>query len=229
MRQTAAKIFLSDHRKMQVSDLHRSFSTFSFGDNQYTHHEHFSNLYLLNDEEIAGGSKIKAGVKQASYILLLPVTGDLILEKQGGPAERIQIGELKIFSLPANSSFELTNPFAADIINYIQIMILANEQEYQNLESVYEFNLENNPDQLLTVSAPFFPFTASVGRFKGRTEGLYKMKNKNSHLFGFVVAGAFEFENRLLQMRDGLALSSIEEVEFEALSDGAILFTVELP
>jgi len=47
-------------------------------------------------------------------------------------------------------------------------------------------------------------------------------------LYCFVLAGTFEIDGRLLHNRDGIALTATEKIEMEALSDHALLLTVEL-
>ena len=73
------------------------------------------------------------------------------------------------------------------------------------------------------------PFTVSIGKFSGRGETIYKLPNRNSGLFAFVIEGAFEVEGRLLHARDGLTLWETEEAEMEALSNDAIVLLIELP
>jgi redox-sensitive bicupin YhaK (pirin superfamily) len=45
----------------------------------------------------------------------------------------------------------------------------------------------------------------------------------------YVIEGAFEVQYRLLHARDGLALWEAERVEWEALSNDAILLVLEVP
>lgn len=225
IRQAAATIFLSDNRKMQLSGSSRSFSTFSSEENRNTHHSNYSGLYVLNDGELAGSASLELPVSQTSYVILLPVTGDLLLTVTQKEQERINIGELKIISLAAGSVLQLSNPFENEIINYLQLMISA--AELSQTDCLFDFELEEN--KLLQIGDPSLPFSLAIGRFSGRKEGNYKMKQKTGgRLFSFVIAGAFELADRLVQMRDGLALSDVENVEFEALSDGAILLFIEL-
>jgi hypothetical protein len=47
-------------------------------------------------------------------------------------------------------------------------------------------------------------------------------------VFVYVIEGAVEFQNRLLEQRDGLALYSVTTSEFEALSNDAILLVLEV-
>jgi quercetin 2,3-dioxygenase len=46
--------------------------------------------------------------------------------------------------------------------------------------------------------------------------------------FIFVIDGVFEVQNRLLHRRDALLLPAPEKLEFEALSEGAILLVLEI-
>jgi hypothetical protein len=51
-------------------------------------------------------------------------------------------------------------------------------------------------------------------------------------VFGFVIEGAFEFQNRLLETRDSIALWNEDnetlQIEFEALSNDAIILIAEV-
>jgi hypothetical protein len=67
-----------------------------------------------------------------------------------------------------------------------------------------------------------------VGRFKGRGENGYSL-SPSSALYSFVLAGVFEIDGRLLHERDGIALWATDKIEMEALSNDAILLTIELP
>lgn len=221
-----ARIFLSDNRRLQQSDVHRSFSTFNFGAHENTRKFKFSTLYVLNDEELAGAGSIKSEIKEDTYMLLLPVTGDLDFTGPANEQIRVNVGELKIISLPKKSSVLFSNPFNEDIINYLQICIKAHKN--LDLSGLYNFDLDKNDNRLIPLCSPITTFSISIGRFSGRSEGIYKLRNIHSNLFIFVIAGAFEVEGRLLHIRDGLALSSVEEVDFEALSEGAILLVIEL-
>ena len=75
----------------------------------------------------------------------------------------------------------------------------------------------------------FPPFSIAIGKFDGRREANYLLKNKGTDLFVFVIEGAFEVQGTLLHARDGLALLDTEGTEMEALSNDAIILLLELP
>jgi hypothetical protein len=66
-----------------------------------------------------------------------------------------------------------------------------------------------------------------IGKFDGRKEGTHIVTDAGKGIFVFVIEGAFEVQNRLLQLRDGLALWNTASIEFEALSNDAILLLLE--
>ena len=226
IRQLPAKIFLSDQRRIRQSDVHRSFSTFSYGAHENTHKFNLSKLFVLNDEELAGTGSVTIQIRQASYMILLPITGDLEYSSSETAKLSIGVGELRIFSLPRKSTVLLSNPYQDDTINYLQICVKA--ERNLDLSGLYNFDLDKDDNQLIRLCSPVTTFCINIGRFKGRSEGVYHLRNKHSRLLSFVISGAFEVEHRLLHMRDGLALSDLEEVDFESLSEGAVLLIIEI-
>ena len=71
------------------------------------------------------------------------------------------------------------------------------------------------------------PNVCFIGKFDGRKEEIYTLKNKNNGIFVFIIDGVFEVQNHLLHARDGLSLKNIEAIEFEALSENAIVLLLE--
>lgn len=80
----------------------------------------------------------------------------------------------------------------------------------------------------------FFPFSETItlpnfiGLYDGRKEDNYTPQKKNATLFGMVLHGAFEFQNRLMENRDAIVLWDTDELEFEALSEEALLLFIEV-
>ena len=55
------------------------------------------------------------------------------------------------------------------------------------------------------------------------------MQNKNNGIYAFIIEGVFEVQDRLLHTKDALDLWNTDEIDFEALSNGAILLLFEVP
>ncbi len=66
----------------------------------------------------------------------------------------------------------------------------------------------------------------SVGMYEGRQTDELSISPGNK-AFAWVVQGAFEFQDCLLQKSDGLAISGTEKLEFEALANDSIIILFE--
>ena len=196
----------------------------------------FGSLYVFNEETLAGSQSLTEQISQSFHIIILPITGAVNFCGPEGKVITVEVEKILRYTLPANSTFTLTNPYEKDLINFLQIWIKAKEPVNTNSTQLHAFSFDANKDILATIvsgadadkKATELPFTLSIGRFGGRQETLYKLGSKNILFFGFVIAGAFEAEGRLLHEKDGLALWDITEVELEALSNNALMLTIEL-
>ncbi len=130
--------------------------------------------------------------------------------------------DLSIAILPLNASLHIK----ADAVEF-----------FLQPQQLYRFDVNTslqvlNKNESTAVQFLQFWFTSShIARFQnyaGREKGDYKLLAPNSNAFVFVVDGVFEVEDRLLQARDGLSLSNIETIAFEALSDNASLLIFEV-
>ena len=233
MVQTKTKMFLADERGLNETEWLRSCNTFNFGKYQQEHKQPFGDLYVLNDDTLDGGCSLSMLIEEKTYVVLLPVIGAIGYKDSLGNESLIAAGQVQILALDKGVTMQLTNPFKEELVNYLQIWIKAdtNTKIEQPCLAIYDVNefvnslVQVSPKNIDTLSLPFI---ISIGKFSGRGETVYQPKNNNTSLFVFVIEGAFEVEGRLLHARDGLALQQTNEIEMEALSNDAIVLTIEL-
>lgn len=190
-----------------------------------------SGAMRLTDQILPADGRMELQYIEAGYVIILPVTGDLYYEDQLGEAVEVNVGEVKVSSMLAATTLVLTNPYVSDAVNFLAIRIrdsfIAQALSFDPV--LFDFDAHRN--QLMEVLSPSafatLPFRLSIGRFTGRAETIYEMKNGEADFFAFVIAGAFEIEGRLLHPRDGLTLSNAKHIEIEALSNHAILLVIE--
>ena len=235
MQQAKAKIFLADQRGTNETEKFQSRHTFNFG-KYFNEHKHaFGDIYVLNDDTLAGGSAVKMLVKEHSYIVLIPVAGAISLKTPMGNNNLVAAGQVQAFTAGSGVVIEISNPFRDEPVNFLQIWIRTQKKKEQGSLhlSTYKDVNENLNTLVKAVhendGAIKLPFMISIGKFSGRGETVYLPKNKNAGLFAFVIEGAFEVEGRLLHARDGLALWQTGAAEMEALSNDAIIMLMELP
>ncbi|QMW05279.1 pirin family protein [Spirosoma foliorum] len=234
--QTQAQLYLADQRGCSQIEYFRSFHGFNFGSYVSEHRTPFGALKLLNDDTLKAGSTISMQVEENTTVMLLPVAGGLEF-KSSLEAGFLEAGQVQILSLAAGMSYEVSNPYETELINFIQIWLTDQSNELAPASHQTNFDLTNK-NQLLPLVAINTDDQANhcqhigfIGSYTGREEAVYQTRKAENGVFVFVLNGAFEVQNRLLHERDGLALSSIRngEVDFEALSNEALLLLLEVP
>lgn len=146
--------------------------------------------------------------------LLLPYIGDLQINAS------FTLEETECYLTSNPGSYRIQNPYAQEAVNFLAIGI----QGRPRVETPLQVNpeLESNSNQLIRLAEGVF-----IGQWDGRQDGTFTPSSSNHDVFVFVIDGAFEVQNRLLHPRDGLLLSQVSTIEFEALSPKALLLIVE--
>ena len=229
VQQNKAKIFLADERGHNEMDWFRSYNTFNFGQYQQEHKAPFGPLYVLNDDTLDGGKHISMTIEADSLLLLIPVVGAITYNDNQDNSTLIEAGECQLYAVPANTTFQIGNPYENELVNYLQIWFYNKPDEDDNGPQVISFDIVNDRNQLVPIPFNNSPYKFYIGKYAGREESIYKMSDARNGLFVFVLEGAFEVQYRLLHPRDGLALWEAEEIEFEALSNDAIILVMEVP
>lgn len=228
LAQTPGKIFLADQRGRTETRDFRRFATLSFGDFYHEHKPPLGRLLAVNEETLAGGFTLTLPVPEAVHLVLLPITGtvEVLLPSQ---VLAVEVEQVQVLTLPAGSLLQLRNPYPGDLISLLHLWVRA-DAPAPAVGPAAQFGLETLANRLapLLPATPGLPFTLSLGRFAGRHEATYELPASRL-FFGFVLAGAFEAEGRLLHEKDGLALWDVHtQIEIEALSHDALLLVLEI-
>lgn len=218
--QNPSQIFKSQFRGRYESEEYRCLSTFNFDTYSEESRKPFGLLNVFNDETLAPQKSKSFSVQEDSEILLFPLVGAIDIDG----ADFLKTEEFQILKRVKDSSFELGNPYENELVNYLQIRF-SGSCFTQNDAARYAFSLEKRNELL-----PLYQgqnYKVFIGIFNARNETKYAIQKAQNGLFAFVIAGAFEFQNRLLESRDALSISEINEIELESLSDNAILLLIE--
>jgi len=231
------QIYKSEQRGYVESDIFRRFCIFNFDDYRAISRNGFGSLQAVNDETLAAGNKIIRHIDANTDILFLPLVGGIAYKDSLGNHDIIGTGQLRVFSATKGMSYEIINLYEEELVNYLQIWLRPNKPFSASQSNQKDFNLKRNAlvplfegyisdDAFLKTNTGALGF---IGIFDGRQQGGYTLKKTENGLFVFVIHGAFEFEDRLIENRDGLSLAGVSEVTFEALSENAIVLILEVP
>ncbi len=250
--QTEAQIFLANQRGLSQTDFLRSYHTFNFGPYVAEGREPFGPLHLLNDETLRAGASLTLQVEQPTDVWLLPLAGGLEYSYSVGLATEapaagapvsdfLEPGQLGVLSLPAGGRYTVSNPYETESINFLQLWLAKPHHAGAPVVDQIRFD-PGTKNTLLS----FFGIAASepdgapvnrgfIGQYTGREDGTYAVpkpaEGSVNRVFVVVLQGVFEVANRLLHEKDGLALQyrQADVVEFEALSNDAILLLLDMP
>lgn len=225
LEQAKAKIYLASERGHTETDWFRRYNTFNFGDYQNPAKQPFESLYVWNDDTLAGGRSVQLTVDDDSCILLLPVVGAVAYNDSTGNEAVVEAGQSLVVQATKGITIELSNPYEDGLINFLHGWMKTEAVVATNLSF---FSLDENQNRLVNATEACSPFRCMMGKYDGRREETYKPSTEGKAVFIFVIQGAFEVQNRLLEARDGLGLWNVDEIEFEALSNEAVLLILEI-
>lgn len=230
--QHQAQIYRSELRGCSESEIFRRYATFNLGDYKADSREPFGLLLALNDETLGAGNTIFRHIEENTDILILPLVGGLIYRDSFGNEKTLETQQVGLFSAQKGNAYQLTNPYGKELVNYLQIWIKG-AGKFRKAAAQFDFDFSRR-----NVLVPIFgtqglgmnsEASGCIGIFDGRREGTYHLGHTDCGIFVFVISGAFECDNRLVEARDGLAIVNVAEIEFEALSENAMLLVMEIP
>lgn len=230
--QHQAQIFKADLRGVTESEVFRRYSTFNFGDYNEASREPLGLLLALNDETLGAGNTIFRHIDENTDILILPLVGGVIFRDSFGTESTIGTEQIGIFSGEKGNAYQLTNPYKKELVNYLQIWVKGGKK-FKPGSAGRDFDFSQRNALIPIFGDTELPMhsktTGFIGIYDGRKEGVYPLRNPENGLFVFVINGAFEFDNKLIENRDALAIVGAQSVEFEALSENAMLLVIEVP
>jgi redox-sensitive bicupin YhaK (pirin superfamily) len=222
-----AKMFLADDRGFHQTAKFQSRQTFNFGNYKHEHKQPFGNIYVCNDDVLDAGCSVRMLVEEKSWIVLLPVIG-AIAYKDTQRESLFAAGQVQVLLMNKGDRFEISNPFAEELVNFLQLWIKAGDEVVNETEIPFTYDVNAHINSMISIHDTS-SVKVSIGKFEGRGETVYQANNASSPVFLFVLEGAFEAEGRLLHARDGLGLKNFSTIDMEALSNEAIMLAIENP
>ena len=227
--QSKGKMFLAAERGHTETDWFRSYNTFQFGQYRNPNKEPFGNLYVLNNDTLAGGKSFSLQVEELSVVLVLPIVGAIDYSDSTGNKITLEVGQIQRFTTPAGATLSFKNPYADDPINFLQVWIKKEKGEAADSTETVYFDIEEKKNGLIELFATNTGDSrVYIGKIAGRQEVVHHVNQDKRTLFVYVLEGAFEVANRLLETGDALALWQTSEIEIEALSNDAIILMIEM-
>ncbi|ROI03025.1 hypothetical protein EGI16_12740 [Chryseobacterium sp. G0240] len=212
--QSPSKIFKSDFRIWQKSE--KIAITEILNNEEQAHTLISVKEVVLNIE-----GELRLNFDEERILLILPLYGEIIITDF---YEVISAGMSLTLNTQTGKDVVIKNLVYHDQTDVLIFEFKKEEHIQGYCKNELDFALKNNVFKISkTLPQPNF-----IGLYNGRAEGFYKLKDPEKSIFGMVINGTFEFQNRLIENRDAILLWELMELEFEALSENALILFMEI-
>ncbi|MCX2573320.1 pirin family protein [Pedobacter sandarakinus] len=221
------KIYLADQRGIAETSVSKRLSTLSFEKYQSEDKTPIGDLFLCNDEFIAGGKMCFFLSKVDSYQIFIPINGKINLVQDSKLFE-VEAGQVQVLNLSRGEVLEVSNPYANEYVNYLQLGLNTDLFLVKASEMCYDIDYDDAPNQLLEIIANVkLPFLLHAGRFDGENEMACNIKERTNNCFCFIVNGNFEYLGKPLRRGDAISLKGVNTVELKSSQDGGTIVVLE--
>lgn len=170
----------------------------------------FSEHYLYESRQLEIMS-------ESTSLILLPIEGELSIQTEG---TNWTISPQQILILTSSDQVTLIeNRIPSEISRFYAIQILDDTLE----SGINSFNLTERNELIPILESEGIQL--HLGLYDGRKEGV-QLVNKKPHQFISIINGVFEVQNRLMETNDSLLATNASKIEFEALSENAIILSL---
>lgn len=221
LSQNPSQILKAQFRASEEDENYRCLSTLNYGSFFDENRKQFGFLQVFNDETLAPQQTKTFSAENGQTIVLIPLVGTIDYSTDFGEQDYIETQE---FQISQAAVFYIRNPYEKELVNYLQIRFDSTNHKSSPFKIAFDLTEKNKLFSLMETDT----CKISIGTFDARNETSCQIKD-NHGIFAFVIAGAFEFQNILLESRDALCIWESSEIELEALSENAIILLIETP
>lgn len=211
--QTPSKIFKADFASWHNSS--------AYSIRTIINEEKSGQLQKVSEVVLNESFNYELGIPGATNIIILVLYGEVLVSDFKTPIAAGQSVTLKCVN-PQNISFK--NNLDSEKADFLIFELTNKNTNEAFILNELDFSEKN---KLIPISE-FLKTPNFIGLFDGRKSGFYKLRDRENYIFGMVINGAFEFQNRLMENRDAILLWEIDELEFEALGENALILFFEV-
>ena len=232
------KIFLNSSRELAQNDICRIATT--------TVNDHMKQPVLnasplsVKDYTLAPQQSVSIeNTLPLIFVTLIPVTGSFDYCVNDNISYTINPGEAFKTCLHANDRIDVFNLFRKELINFIVVETMLSDYNIttpqtevssaRDEDPIVSFDINSAYNNLVQINGPQANSPYYIGKFQARIGYSFSRIKPQTNIFVYVIEGAFEIAECLLEDRDGLLLNKDCVCEWEALSNDAILMLIEFP
>lgn len=214
-----------------------SWHSFSFAGYYNPERIHFGALRVLNDDTVAPGMGFGRHPHDNMEIISIPLEGDLEHQDNTGTKQVIRKGDVQVMSAGTGIQHSEKNKNDDQQVKFLQIWVFPNERNVKPRYDQKTFSDEDKKNKLVTIVSPMGENEGvnihqnawfSLTNLDKDKEVTYAWKNKENGVYAFLLEGDVTINDVVLNRRDGLGISEIEELKIKANSNAELLL-MEVP
>ncbi len=229
--QDQAQIYIAGQRGKTTSEGFRSLRTLNFGDYFAPGREPVGLLLSFEYNELDASQSIEIKHNTILEVVLIPIAGGLELVNEQNASVFVSPGESFCFKYNPENNFSIANPYAVETIHYLQLSFQLNLSDFdiqsfnrEALLSSFNLNDKNKRSEVFTNADK--NISVWIGQYGVRNESVVSISQPEKIAFTYIIRGAFEVQNRLLETGDALTLWHVNEFEFESLADDGVILII---
>lgn len=215
-----------------------SYHTFSFAGYYDPERVHFGALRVLNDDTVAGGMGFGTHPHDNMEIISIPTFGDLEHQDNMGNKQVIRQGDVQVMSAGTGIQHSEKNKSHNQEVKFFQIWVFPNKRNVEPRYDQQRFSDADKHNKLLTVVSPIGTNDGgvqihqdawfSLGKLDKGFSAAYSLRKKGNGIYVFLIEGDVTVDGKLLNRRDGLAITDTEQLNLKADNDAEVLL-MEVP
>jgi quercetin 2,3-dioxygenase len=216
----------------------KSFHSFSFASYHNPERMHFGALRVLNDDSVSAGMGFGAHPHDNMEIVSIPLQGDLLHKDSMGNVAVIKHGDIQVMSAGTGIQHSEYNNSKDKEVKFLQIWLFPNQRNVTPRYNQITLDINDRQNKLQQILSPSANDEGvwvhqnawfHLGSFAKDFSTNYQLKDKANGVYAFILKGDFSINGQALNLRDGLGIWNVEQIDIVANSEDAEVLLMEVP
>jgi quercetin 2,3-dioxygenase len=214
-----------------------SHHSFSFGNWHDPEKVHFGALRVLNDDVVKGGKGFDTHPHENMEIISIPLKGAIAHKDSTGTEGIIYSGDVQIMSAGSGIRHSEYNASHYDPVNFLQIWVFPKQQNIKPRHDQKTFDHTVRKGKWQVVVSPKAEeggvwinqdARMAMTKLEAGKEITFTPAFPGNGVYLFVLEGQVEVDGMMLERRDGLGISEMDQFAIKAGIDSELL-AIEVP
>jgi len=214
----------------------KTYHTFSFADYYNPSRMHFGMLRVLNDDTVTAREGFGMHPHKNMEVVSIPLKGYLRHGDSIKNSKTITPGDIQVMSTGTGIFHSEYNDSDTENLEFLQIWVFPKEENTVPAYDNYDIRPTQKRNEISLIISPDGDAPASIlqdawfsmGTLDAGLKKEYKLHNKNTGVYVFIIEGEVRIGENTLSRRDGGGFSETDNISIETTKETSILL-IEVP